>query len=125
MRNKLYATEKLEILQPSASPINRGFKILEPFDTIEDTKHYNQKFNLFLTDKFELHSRPLDKDGKMYLFNNYGFYTAKESLFNNNEIFQNKNTLLKSYLIFKFKKLEDWESINNKRLNLLNRLNSN
>ena len=125
MRNKLYATEKLEILQANALQQNRGFKILEPFDTIEDTKHYNQKFNLFLTDKFELHSRPLDRDGKMYLFNNYGYDTAKESLFNNNKIFQIKNTLLQSYLILKFKELEEWESINNKRLNLLNTLNSN
>lgn len=125
MHNKLYATEKLEIFQASALPEGRGFKILEPFNTIEDTKHYSERFNLFLTDKFELHSRPLDRDGKMYLFRNYGFDTAKESSFNNNKIFPSRNTSLQSYLIFKFKEIEDWESINNKRLNLLNKLNSN
>lgn len=121
MSNKLYATESLRIIASNSMPINNRFKILEPFDTVKDCKDYTLEDH-FISNKFELTYFVSNK--KIIVFNNFGSYNANEAITNHNKFFIDR-IRKESYLINKFKHYDQWNNINNKRVRLIDRLNSN
>lgn len=118
MSNKLYATESLRIISSNSMPINDRFKILEPFDTVEDYKDYPLEDH-FISNKFEL--TYFDANKKIIVFNNFGFDNANEAITNHNKFFLDHRSI-ESYLINKFKYYEQWNNINHKRVRLKDRL---